>query len=70
MFINLSLTHTTTMFSTLGSRLTNFVGILNQGLRIAPPEAPATGYMVLSITPILCWMFLCMLLLLRSNTKL
>ncbi|CAI8614299.1 unnamed protein product [Vicia faba] len=28
-----------------GSRLTNFVGILNQGLRIAPPEAPATGYM-------------------------
>jgi hypothetical protein len=70
MFINLSLTHTTTMFSTLGSRLTNFVGILNQGLRIAPPEAPATGYMVLSITPILCLMFLCMLLLLRSNTKL
>ncbi|KAL5059665.1 hypothetical protein RYX36_031269 [Vicia faba] len=34
-----------------GSRLTNFVGILNQGLRIAPPEAPATGYMVLYITP-------------------
>ncbi|TYJ09439.1 hypothetical protein E1A91_A11G141700v1 [Gossypium mustelinum] len=30
-----------------GSRLTNFVGILSQGLRIAPPEAPATGYMVL-----------------------
>ncbi|KAL0383594.1 UNVERIFIED_CONTAM: Poly [ADP-ribose] polymerase 1 [Sesamum calycinum] len=29
-----------------GSRLTNFVGILSQGLRIAPPEAPATGYMV------------------------
>ncbi|KAH0688354.1 hypothetical protein KY285_018923 [Solanum tuberosum] len=28
-----------------GSRLTNFVGILSQGLRIAPPEAPATGYM-------------------------
>ncbi|XP_050237867.1 poly [ADP-ribose] polymerase 1 [Mercurialis annua] len=28
-----------------GSRLTNYVGILNQGLRIAPPEAPATGYM-------------------------
>ncbi|WOL07419.1 hypothetical protein Cni_G16160 [Canna indica] len=26
-----------------GSRLTNFVGILSQGLRIAPPEAPATG---------------------------
>ncbi|KAG8492561.1 hypothetical protein CXB51_009982 [Gossypium anomalum] len=28
-----------------GSRLTNFVGILSQGLRIPPPEAPATGYM-------------------------
>ena len=29
-----------------GSRLTNFAGILSQGLRIAPPEAPCTGYMV------------------------
>ncbi|XP_058169073.1 poly [ADP-ribose] polymerase-like [Anopheles ziemanni] len=28
-----------------GSRLTNFVGILSNGLKIAPPEAPATGYM-------------------------
>lgn len=28
-----------------GSRLTNFVGILTHGLKIAPPEAPATGYM-------------------------
>ncbi|KAJ8495174.1 hypothetical protein ONZ51_g1850 [Trametes cubensis] len=28
-----------------GSRTTNFVGILKQGLRIAPPEAPASGYM-------------------------
>lgn len=28
-----------------GSRLTNFAGIISQGLRIAPPEAPATGYM-------------------------
>eukprot|EP01147_Barroeca_monosierra_P005117 gene5117-156_t len=28
-----------------GSRLTNFVGILSEGLRIAPPTAPATGYM-------------------------
>jgi len=27
-----------------GSRLTNYVGILSQGLRIAPPEAPKTGY--------------------------
>ncbi|KAF7260628.1 hypothetical protein EG68_01787 [Paragonimus skrjabini miyazakii] len=28
-----------------GSRRTNWVGILSQGLRIAPPEAPVTGYM-------------------------
>jgi poly [ADP-ribose] polymerase 2/3/4 len=28
-----------------GSRSTNFPGILSQGLRIAPPEAPASGYM-------------------------
>ncbi|OAD52149.1 Poly [ADP-ribose] polymerase [Eufriesea mexicana] len=28
-----------------GSRTTNFAGILSQGLRIAPPEAPVTGYM-------------------------
>jgi poly [ADP-ribose] polymerase len=28
-----------------GSRLTNWTGILSQGLRIAPPEAPVTGYM-------------------------
>lgn len=28
-----------------GSRVTNWVGILSQGLRIAPPEAPTTGYM-------------------------
>jgi len=27
-----------------GSRITNFVGILSQGLRIAPPESPASGY--------------------------
>jgi len=27
-----------------GSRLTNYAGILSQGLRIAPPEAPASGY--------------------------
>ncbi|XWS76284.1 hypothetical protein CRYUN_Cryun01aG0162400 [Craigia yunnanensis] len=33
------------IFSYAGSRLTNFVGILSQGLRIAPPEAPATGFM-------------------------
>ena len=32
----------------VGSRLTNFVGILSQGLRIAPPEAPVTGYIVCS----------------------
>lgn len=28
-----------------GSRLTNFVGILSHGLKVAPPEAPVTGYM-------------------------
>jgi len=28
-----------------GSRLTNWVGILSQGLRIAPPEAPVSGYL-------------------------
>lgn len=28
-----------------GSGIMNFAGILSQGLRIAPPEAPATGYM-------------------------
>lgn len=28
-----------------GSRVTNWGGILSQGLRIAPPEAPVTGYM-------------------------
>jgi len=28
-----------------GSSVSNFVGILSQGLRIAPPEAPASGYM-------------------------
>ncbi|XP_041632333.1 poly [ADP-ribose] polymerase isoform X2 [Drosophila kikkawai] len=28
-----------------GSRITNFVGILSHGLKIAPPEAPPTGYM-------------------------
>uniref|UniRef100_A0A1A7X6K8 Poly [ADP-ribose] polymerase n=1 Tax=Iconisemion striatum TaxID=60296 RepID=A0A1A7X6K8_9TELE len=28
-----------------GSRLSNWVGILSKGLRVAPPEAPVTGYM-------------------------
>jgi len=27
-----------------GSRFSNFVGILSNGLRIAPPEAPKSGY--------------------------
>jgi len=27
-----------------GSRTSNYIGILSQGLRIAPPEAPITGY--------------------------
>jgi hypothetical protein len=33
-----------TMLLWHGSRMSNFIGILSQGLRIAPPEAPATGY--------------------------
>lgn len=28
-----------------GSRVSNFGGILSQGLRIAPPEAPVSGYL-------------------------
>lgn len=28
-----------------GSRLTNFVGILSKGLKIAPPDVPASGYL-------------------------
>ena len=28
-----------------GSRITNFVGIFSQGLRVAPPDAPSSGYM-------------------------
>jgi len=28
-----------------GSRVSNYAGILSQGLRIAPPEAPVTGYL-------------------------
>jgi poly [ADP-ribose] polymerase len=28
-----------------GSRVTNFAGILSGGLKIAPPEAPSSGYM-------------------------
>lgn len=28
-----------------GSRLTNWCGILKEGLKVAPPEAPSTGYM-------------------------
>jgi poly [ADP-ribose] polymerase len=28
-----------------GSRLTNFVGILSQGLKIAPPDVPVSGYL-------------------------
>lgn len=28
-----------------GSRMSNWFSILSQGLRIAPPEAPCTGYM-------------------------
>ena len=28
-----------------GTRISNYVGILSQGLRIAPPEAPSSGYL-------------------------
>jgi poly [ADP-ribose] polymerase 2/3/4 len=28
-----------------GSRVSNFGGILSQGMRIAPPEAPVSGYL-------------------------
>lgn len=28
-----------------GSRFSNYVGILSQGMRIAPPEAPRSGYL-------------------------
>ena len=28
-----------------GSRFSNFVGILSQGMRIAPPEAPCHGFL-------------------------
>ena len=28
-----------------GSKISNFMGIMSQGLRVAPPEAPKTGYM-------------------------
>ena len=28
-----------------GTRFSNFVGILTQGMRIAPPEAPCSGYL-------------------------
>ncbi|KAG8534078.1 uncharacterized protein KY384_000921 [Bacidia gigantensis] len=34
-----------------GSRVTNFGGILSQGLRIAPPEAPVSGYAFGKLTP-------------------
>jgi len=33
------------LISRHGSRATNYGGILGQGLRIAPPEAPVSGYM-------------------------
>lgn len=30
-----------------GSRNTNYAGILSQGLRIAPPEAPVVSFLIL-----------------------
>jgi poly [ADP-ribose] polymerase len=38
-----------------GSRCTNFGGILSQGLRIAPPEAPVSGYMCTSLFSTIRW---------------
>ena len=29
-----------------GSRITNYVGILSEGLRVAPPDAPITGFVL------------------------
>ena len=34
-----------------GSRATNYGGILGQGLRIAPPEAPVNGYEIKGYNP-------------------
>ena len=31
-----------------GSRVTNFAGIISQGLRIAPPEAPVVSYLIIN----------------------
>ena len=36
-----------------GSRLTNWAGIFGAGLKIAPPEAPCTGYMVRRLVQLL-----------------
>jgi poly [ADP-ribose] polymerase 2/3/4 len=30
-----------------GSCLTNFAGIISQGLRVAPPEAPVVSYLII-----------------------
>lgn len=49
MFVFVLLDFNSTYFRMLlwhGSRSTNWAGILTSGLRIAPPEAPVTGYMV------------------------
>jgi hypothetical protein len=42
-----------------GSRLTNWVGILSQGLRIAPPEAPVTVPSIVSLLFSFSWLFFC-----------
>ena len=42
-----------------GSRMSNWAGILSQGLRIAPPEAPVTGYMVSKGADIVMWLGSC-----------
>ncbi|KAI1436353.1 poly polymerase catalytic domain-containing protein [Xylaria sp. CBS 124048] len=56
-----------------GSRCTNFGGILSQGLRIAPPEAPVTGYgmlpppLVISSSASLRFLLLTIYLLISAN---
>ena len=42
-----------------GSRLTNWMGILSQGLRIAPPEAPVTVPSIVSLFFFFFLLFFC-----------
>jgi hypothetical protein len=51
-----------------GSRLTNFVGILSKGLKIAPPDVPASGYLFGKGVFLICF-FLKFLLKKYKTTK-